>query len=154
MIESTEATTHISENGITQLSDDDGGQYHIFSDETNGCVLEAELKFGDGTNSGDEDELNTTNSSLAYLTQVRKKRKKSVDMVPRRTCTTRTIAFTGIGFLVICLVMVGVSLLMSKDIDALGKHFQTKLYCTIHAISEHNTETSPYKSDPRFPPNI
>ena len=131
MMESTEATTHISENGITQLFDDDGDQYHIFSDETNACVLEDELKFGDGTNSGDEDELNTTNSSLAYLTLVRK---KSVDMIPRRTCTTRAIAFTGIGFLVICLVMVGVSLLMSKDIDALGKHFQTKLYCTIHEL--------------------
>ena len=138
MTQSAEESVKISENGITQLLHDNVSQCQIFNGcalddeikfdntfpaDTNGCALEEEVKFGDGNISADEDELNTTNSSLAYLTQVRKKRKKSIDIVPRRTCTTRAIALTGIGFLVVCLVMVGGSLLMSKDIDTLGKCF-------------------------------
>ena len=96
---------------------------HVSSDDINPYVSDDELRitFDDGNHSADEDELNATNSSLAYLTQVRKARKKASDVAPSRTCTVRMIACTGFGFLIICLAMVGVSLVMSKDIDSLGK---------------------------------
>lgn len=95
----------------------------MFSEEISACVSDDEIHvpIDYGNTSADEDDLNTTNSSLAYLTHVREARKRTVDGSPRRTCTTRVVACTGLGFLVVCLIMVGVSLLLSKNIDDMGK---------------------------------
>ena len=119
------------------MADNEDVIENITNNEVNDYSSEEEVRLSidygnnfaneEGNNNIDEDGLDATNSSLAYLTHVRQARKKKAPVgAPRRTCTTRVIACTTIGFLVICLTMVGVSLLMSKNIDNLGKFY---LHC-------------------------
>ena len=112
---------------------------NIYTEEIHTCPSEDEIhcSLDFGNNSADEDDLNTTNSSLAYLTQVREARKKVAVGEPRRTCTTRVVACTAVGFLLVCFLMVGISLLMSKNIDSLGKFLTIKAPITTAADDIH-----------------
>lgn len=65
-------------------------------------------------------------TSRTYLTSDRSSPSDSQAEVverPRNRGTARVVACVAITFIVVCFMMVGASLLMSKDIDSKGKYF-------------------------------